>query len=630
MTGDATSTVADAWGPVNTGSGHQNNYFGSVPWPRVGVRARRAVARDDQRRLLRRFVEPPNYNDAWETLTDNGCVLLTGTTGSGRQAAARMLLFRLRGPYVPMREVPDRPDTQDEPLLDASTVEPGDRLLLDLSATEEPYLQAVLRKLTSYRAEVRERGAHLVVVLRSGCERDFGWLAVAIERPDGLLVLRRYLRTERIEFAADQLDNLVPWLASAPIERIGELAMLVRVSRDRMTGTATFADWLRSAMTAVSDQDSDVAKQLRDLTDGRQRALLLASAMANGAAPDAVHHATATLLDVMRFPPDDRPALARPGLAAQLAEIGVGTDQRGRIRFDTLGYDHAVRTHFWANFPDLRTDFRDWTGTMIGLPALDGTDRDEMVARFAEQALRLDRPTDLVTLVTRWADAGLLPQAGKAMELGLADQRHGGVFRRQIYDWSVDRAITPNLAELVIRLCVDVLALTHPDQALVRLHHLARRQASPVGAEACAALLDLVDSDRRQLRRMLDRLAQKNSWAVDLDLFLALAQPDWLGSLLGSMRMQLAAGWRAVLTRRTEQSWAFAVRHWLSAAVSGEYREPLLDVLVTAGGHHAGVLSRLYVVARDWAREPDPDRDARGGVAAELADRIDAAQGIEP
>jgi hypothetical protein len=248
------------------------------------------------------------------------------------------------------------------------------------------------------------------------------------------------------------------------------------------------------------------------------------------------------------------------------------------------------------------------------------------------QALRLDRPNDLIELATRWANAGLLPQAGQAMELGLRSGRHGAAFRRRIYDWSTDRTLTSNLVALAIRMCVDELALTHPEQALVRLHHLVRRQSGAAGVAAWDALLDLVDSDRRQLRRLLDRLATRlarpTTWSADLNLFVALANRvlPLLGGLV--MREQVTTCWQAVLTRRPEEFWADAVRDWLTAAVDGD-RGLLLGVLVAGGGADAGALSRLYVVARDWAREPGGDR-GRVRIAAELADRIDSAQGIEP
>jgi hypothetical protein len=609
-------------GPLHTGQGHQYIFQSGpdVRNRRPPGRDRHAMARDDLIRLLRRFVPLPDTGRALAMVDENGTVLLTGARGSGRHATARMLLYRLSGPRSRLQELADRSAVPDEPVLDADAVEAGDLLLLDLSNTEDDRYRALLPRLSWYRAEISERGAHLAVVLPPDRERslpgDLASLVVSIGRPDGLLVLRGHLRADQIPFQADQLGApaLLPYLTSGPIRDIAALATLVRTARDRAGSAGAFPDWLAVALKAMSDQDGDVATQLRDLPDGRQRALLLTSAMLSGAPADVVHHATARLLDTTGFPADDRPALARPSLSEQLSAIKVETDRAGRVRFAALGYDRAVRTHFWTNFPDLRKDFRNWIGEVSTLPAED--DRTALVVRFAEQALRHDRPNDLFVLAKRWADQ----RAEVALAAGLRDERYGWLFRRQIYDWSRDSGLSANLTEVVIRVCADVLALTHPDQALVRLQHLARRQGGPA---ARAALVELVQPDARLFRRLLDRivadLSRPDPWSTDVDLFRAVAEPSLVRDV--GLRERLVAGWHAVLGLRPE-----AARDWLPAGTD----DRVLSVLVAACGDRAAACNRLYAVGRDWAREAGADHGARGRIVADLADRIDAAQGIEP
>jgi hypothetical protein len=495
--------------------------------------------------------------------------------------------------------------------------------------------------LSSYRAEVRERAAHLVVVLRADRLRDvpseLGPLIVRVERPDGLRVLRHHLKDDGVPCTTEQLTvpSLAPHLATLPVRVLADLARLILAARDRAAQGSGFADWLASALAALSDQEADVANWVAELRDGRQRALLLACAMVCNGTSDAVHDATVALLRAIGHPTDDRPVLDQPTIAKQCEEIEVRTDHAGRVRFEHLDYDRAVRTHFWTNYPGLRDGLRNWVCDIAALPVLGDRQSDAVVARFAEQALRLDRPGDLVLLVRRWADrAGSLEQAARALECGLAHPRHGRAFRRQIYYWSAERQLPDGLAGVLVRTCADVLVLTHPHQALVRLHHLARRH----GTVANDVLLDLVRTDDLLFRRLLARLADIFSrgaeWDFDRELFLDLAEPGRI--TVGArplirnplVRAQLAIVWSSVLSRPTDP-WAGRLRTWLDACAADEYRGWLLDMLVDAADGRAAVFSRLYLMARDWAREPFADRAARVGIADLLSAKIDSAQGIE-
>jgi hypothetical protein len=639
MSDGITSSVGMATGPTHLGQGDQFNVTITPEDIRrlvATARNRRVAAKEDLARLLRRFVPPENYGLATARVEDNGCVLLAGQSGSGRHAAATMLLYQLPGPYVPIQEVSLDPDESGDPL-DGSHIQPEDRLLLDVSLADD----ALLPRLSSRRAEARERGAHLVVVLNIGQHRDvpseLAPLVVRIERPDGLHVLRRHLSDDGVPCTTEQLTvpSLAPYLAAAPIRVLADLAHWILAARDRAAQGSVFADWLASALATLSDQDGKVAKELVRLGDGRLRALLLACAMLSNATSDAVHDATVRLLNAIGHPLDDRPALDQPSIAEQFSEIGVRTDSAGRVRFEQLDYDRAVRTHFWTNYPGLRGNLRTWVGEVAPLPVLGDRQRDDVVDRFAEQALRLDRPDDLIRLVRQWSSrAGSLEQAARSLECGLGHARHGGVFRRQIYQWAIDRQSPPGLVGVLVRTCANVLVLTHPDEALVRLHHLARRQ----GAVAWDVLLDLVHDDDmlflRLLARLADILARGNPWQADGRFFLDLAEPEHLTTgtrpliARAAVRVDLVLGWFAVLGRPSEL-WDERVRGWLNSCAAKDCRDWLLDVLVEAANGRAAVFSRLYVVARDWAREPFADRAARIEIADLLSARIDSAQGIE-
>lgn len=652
MSESAISFIGAAHGPVHAGTGDQSNNFTFVMDETYrqlllhGRRDRRSVARDYVLWLHQRFVEPSNYGSASDRLAEAGCVVLDGPRGSGKDATARMLLYRLPEPYVPIHDVPLEQDEPDLRLLDGTTIQAGDRLVLDLSGTDDARYRTILPLVASYRAEARERNAHLVIVLGSGQDRslpsELVSLVVEIGRPDGRTVLHRYLRTDGIPCTREQLDapELAKHLANEPIRNLAALAKWIRTARERIAGRGTFPEWLASATKALSDKDAEVAAQLESLDGGRQRALLLATAMLSGASSDAVHDATVTLLNAVEHPADERPRLERPSMAEQLAAIEVRTDRSGRLEFDTLDYDRAVRAHFWTNYPNLRDAFREWTQQTVRLPSLSDEYKYAFVLRFTEQALRVDRPDDLTILVRGWTNGSnseLLPQAAKVMEQGLGNDRYGGTFRRQIYYWSTERGLPRDLIDLLIRTCTGVLALTHPEQALVRLHHLARRQA---GA-ALDALLDLVADDARLLVRLLNRLSDafhgENRWPVDRELFRMLADPVRLTDdttkvrpliASASIRVDLTSGWQAMLTGPVEL-WVGRVRDWLSAGVDNEYQDQLLAVLVDACGQRAELFGRLYLVAQGWAREPVADRAARARTAGVLFDKIDSAQGVD-
>lgn len=660
MSADAESFVFASSGPVNTGTGHQFNGLTFIintlqQLVRVG-RDPRAVAREHLLLLHRRFIEPRHFGRAAELLKANGSVLLTGAPGSGRRSAAQMLLYRLPGAEVQIRELLPDADPEDpsgKPVLDASAVDSGQRLLLDLSTSDETYCAVVLEQVPPYRNEVRDRGAHLVVALPRSHKHylgsEFGSSVVEILRPKGREVFQRYLRSDGIQPTSAQLDGgeLTAQLDSAPMQHIANLARLVQRLKESEP-RQEFPHWLSKALEALTEYSDEIAKQMTNLRSGRQRALLLTTAMFSGAQADAVFEATSTLRKAVQHPEDDRPRLEREDLAAQLTEIGAKADDAGRVRFTLLDYDRAVRTHFWTYRPDERELFRKWVGTALGHGMLSSEDRDKVVTRFAEQALRTGRPDDLVILVECWlrrtdvrGPSHLLPQAAKAVVRGLGNERHGLFFRRQLYTWSRDPRLSSDLAQVVVQVCSEVLALTHPEQAVVRLHHIVRRHSGVADVMARDALLNLVNHDHRRYRQLLERVTSSpkasDYEAADLALFLDLADP---GRLTDSQRRtqpliadqavrgQLVTGWNAVLSEPSSLRCTDRVGTWL-ACEDDRDRELLLEVLVEAGGGRGDLLSRLYVIARDWAHAPDDGQAKRIKVADRLNNKIDSALGFD-
>ncbi|MFE7070983.1 ABC transporter substrate-binding protein [Streptomyces sp. NPDC057620] len=638
------SFVNEAHGSVHSGAGPQYNVYlqaaASLLREQAGTR-RLAIAKSDRDHLDQRFVPPPRLQRAREELRRSHTVLVDGLPGSGRRTAALMLLHELSESRGSLHELPDTADDRTVSPLDAQDINDGDRLLLDLSEADESRYVAVQQALSDFRSSLLGHDAHLAVVLPHHLgyllQSDLRRFTVEIGRPSAKRVLARHLRCEDIVPSAEELSgrDLAGYLAHAPMRGVAELADRIRHGRNTAGAERGFSDWLSAALSRQQDQSARVAADTSTEHGGRRRALMLSLAMFHGTTPGAVLQATNTLLDILSHPPDPVPRLDRADLHAEFDGIGAETQPDGRVWFRHTGYDSAVREHFWTFLPDIRRQLRDWFRICLAEPALTPRDRSQAVERFAEQSLRTDRPEDLAWLAHQWTGRGaraqLVADAAQALARGLDDDRHGRSFRQQIYEWSKSTETSTGLREVLIVVCSEAMARSHPDQALVRLHHLARGTQGSTGARAQVALTRLARSDDRLYRRMLDRLGAgitQKQWGVDIDLFLAVADPV---RLVASRRVResLAGCWNAAL-RRPVDSWSPTVRQWLDACADDRRRDCVLEVLVAACAADNRVSGQLYRVALDWQRADTRQAEVREDIVGCLLRKINAAQGIEP
>ncbi|MGW0856030.1 hypothetical protein [Streptomyces sp. NPDC002690] len=618
MTEQDRVTVNDPRGPVNNGEGHQYVFYGAgADWMiRKGVESLR-IAYEDRVRLADRFVPPVGYRVAADRLEKPGSVvLLKGPPGSGRRAAAIMLLHGfgedgyaaqegVRFEELPATAKDESPFTPGE----------GDRFLLDLSgvADEETYDKAQ-RRLAVRRSQVQEAGAHMVVVLPSGMEHahapDFEAHTVKLERPRGIAVVTRYLRMDRMPFRPADLGSagFQHLCDRSPMRELARLAGLVRAARDSGRFGADFAGWLDQAMHAVTDRAGEVGLQVAAVRTAPERTLLLATAMFEEARADIVYEAWHGLMKTVRHEEETTTELARTDFGERLTGLGIERDPDGRLRFERLAYADAVRTYFWANFPGVRDDLRDWIGRAAGLRGLTTDDRVNVAVHFGEQALAVGRPDHLFALVVRWADrttgTPCDPRAVAALELGLGHERFGGWFRKRMYECVVrSGSLSDGLARVLTVACSRSLAATHPDQAVVRLHYLAVRKGEEA-REARGALLDLVGRDRRLYRLLIGRLRDR----AHRDPRGAEPHLQLLTQLLRSDRVpnpphwpDLFLGWKTVFSQPPTELWSPLVSSWLDAVADGRTRKMALDVMVGATCGRAAALHRLYAIACGWA-----------------------------
>jgi len=636
--GETVHAVTDPRGPVNMGAGSQfyierANFAAGVaaPPPRPSPRL---VAEERLRWIAQRFVAPPGYASLRSALREPGTVLLSGAAGSGRRTAAMMLLYGSGEGTARFRELPDENAETSAARLDPGVVEPGERLLLDLTDEANGHL---LRELADYQSAVARCGAYLVVMLSEraapALPDDLRESIARIGRPVGRQVLQRHLDALSAGLDVVDVPGLARHLDSDPMGELARLARLVHDSKVAADHRGTPAEWFTAAVAAMAVRVDEVADLVRTNSDGRFRATLLATAMFERTRSEVVHHAAETLLATLRFPEDTAHRWERPDLVETLRRIDARVDDDQRVRFGTVTYGQAVREHFWNSFPGVRPELCRWLETVLRQEPVTDRERAMVLRRFTDECLRTGHPQDALWLVDQWSreerSVTLIATASETLTRGVVDPRHGGAFRRRVYDWVCNRSLPRPLAMALVRLCAEAIAPTRPDQALVRLRHLTRNNNPEVATYARATLVALSDEDHRFLRRVLHRvvadLQAPQPREGDCRLFTELTDPSRLvaapRALLAhhDIKERVVAGWHRLMSTRPHQWWTPALERWLGA--HDPDRDLLLDVLVGATAGRSDLDAVLSAVVRGWAGV-DPDRRR---TAAELLRRSDLA-----
>lgn len=462
--------------------------------------------------------------------------------------------------------------------------------------------------------------------------------------------------------------------AFRPVRDVARLAAeVVGLARaESASGSDGFAQWCARACAALADRSGEAAALVGRLRAAPQRALLFSTALLHGARADAVYAGASRLLEVSAHPYQPRHPLEGADLTERLAAVDAAIGPDGRVAFAGPGIDTAVRTHLWRHLPELRTHLLAWTQQQLGTQALTDSERSALAGRFAAVCLEADMPEPVGELAERCASAAgprgntFTTTQRAAVQLlghGLDHERHGAFFRQRVYQWA-QSSQGRGLTDVLVLVCTQVMAVRHPEQAVVRLHHLARHERG--GKGACKALGRLAAVDRGVLRLALRRIADAASRngghaQADAELFLELADPAALtGAGAGhqplvdepELRGHLTVGWSVVFDACAPRVWRQHAGAWFQASAPSDaptaftvsphdgvspprgWDDRLLGVLTDGCGRRPDRLGLLYAAARDWAAaapQAGPDEGAaRRAVLLHLRLRIDAAQGYRP
>lgn len=422
IVGDVRTAVQNADAPVHTGDGSQVNVTGSdytVYVDNSGTKRRLqhwGITEQRIRWLRPRFVEPRNYADARARLADlAGAVLLAGPAGAGKRTAAQMLLCPDDGVACSITLVPgdlDQSAVGDEyRAFDGEDVSAGERLLFDLSETDEVSFKRHQVRLDALLPAVARKAALLVVILppdHDGLRDDFGSLRVSIAAPDRVEVLAAHLR------AADRLldpydlsihrSQLLPLSMAA----IGYLVERVDAAH-RQTPGSGLGRWLSEALNSEAPRDALAARLLSDHPQAEPRVLLLSAAMLEHAPVDAVFDVQRGLLRILEFhPSEDLTGIEFATVTQSLAgtQAGCVLSQTRRLSFADPELGPTLLRYYWDQFPWLRAEWAVWVRDLVAGGSLDPGDQKKLALRFAEQCIR-SRQADLVLDVAQtWSGRG--------------------------------------------------------------------------------------------------------------------------------------------------------------------------------------------------------------------------------
>ena len=178
--------VSGNLGPAHAGTGDLHttqNFYGPIPDRKR--RSPQSQATDDLLWLAQRFVYPAGFGTARHALESHRTVFLEGAPGSGRVAAAKVLLSELDHGAEGFHDLPLESE-ENESSFDQSHIGANDRVWVDLSEVAGPVWEQVQPELASLRRTVQERSAYLVAVLPDGAGNlwpEFSQYRVRIERP---------------------------------------------------------------------------------------------------------------------------------------------------------------------------------------------------------------------------------------------------------------------------------------------------------------------------------------------------------------------------------------------------------------------------------------------------------------
>ncbi|WP_007025913.1 hypothetical protein [Saccharomonospora iraqiensis] len=516
-------------------------------------------------------------------------------------------------------------------------------LLIDGRAAAEDLPEA-RRQLVAFSRDLDDHRSYLILVVpwenRREFSEQFPGRVHELGKPSSVAVLARHLTDVDVPGLvaatgrAEDLENLWP-------PRVKQLADAVGYRMSHGEGSAdAFENSLRDLSGESEKALRERIRTWQEEADAEGPALLLATALLEGASVEHVVSAADLLLEHNGLHREPPPPLLQPGPYARwlrrAAEDAYFDPQAARFRSETFG--PLVLRHVWLEHPELRAVLKSWLG---GIPRRRRDLTAPDLERLADRSLELAAtggPAVAVRLAREWGTTEAAPNrdgyrrsvAVRLLTGAAMDPSLGRDIRARLLRWSHDAGA--DLQLLTAEVCAGI-GLSFPGIALTRLKHLAGSSDDTVRSTVREVLVKLgrelgVTTFLRSVREWFDNAPPERLTLLAESVAELLEEPP------AQVEPQTAVSfWRRALDTMPPGCLRTAVQGWLGAARAHQDREEcedMIEYLVRATDADSVRIARVHHASR--ARQVPPDTEATGqdrpSVLEQLWTRLDEVDPI--
>ncbi|MFC5289840.1 hypothetical protein ACFPM7_22530 [Actinokineospora guangxiensis] len=596
--------------------------------------------------MTSRYVAPSGLLDASECGAESALsilrreqvLLLTAKENRGGQFVAGLRLgheLQLGRPELVVREELIDRLSDDDLLIDN---EPA-VVVVDLRATPLDELQVVRRDLVELVKQFVAHHSYLVLIIPVDRAREFGEFLHGrlhfLECPEPVQVLQRHLEGISLD-----LDTILPELGDClrdlwpPV--VKEIA---DATRGEILGGQLPKLALKKVLRERQDQPGPSlreevrAKQLEGSVDWL--ALILATALLEGASPHHIAEAADQMLDLNGTIRESTSPLLMPSPYARLAELDYEPFDVATCRFRPVGRGTEVFRYFWHEHRDLRTTLLKWIGD-LPRQIFDLT-RDEL-ERFADRCAELSDCGGIeavLKLAENWARTkpGTISE-DKAADHGRArycrsiavrlltttatDPTAGARVRERLLAWS--KGENPDLQLLTAQVC-EGIGEAFPRIALNRLKHLADSRDQLVRYATRHATFSIGEDlgTSSFLRHVMDW--QDKAGPARLRLLVESTATVFAQDSQNVDPKSVADFWRRALSVMPVEDLYPAIANWLGAAAEApvDRWDRMIDPLVIVTDGDLRLIGLMHHAARQAVRH---GRAEQNGAWIDISERL--------